>query len=299
MRTRRVTASIAGIMLTAVAAACTAQAVRSAAPASAPAGPMNILLMGLDDRPDLPGSRTDTLVVVHVPALHDRVQLVSIPRDAWVEVAGGGPRKINQVAELAGSGQAGYRALVDTVAQLAGIHINHYAAVQMPAFAELSDRIGGVSVCLCTASKDPFADADFLAGQQVVRGESALAFVRQRHQLPGGDLDRVVRQQVFLRGMLDKLSEPDHRNAVLSAAETALILDEGWDLADFAVQVNDLAGVPVETRTIPVTVDSSPNLKVDPLAVRELFAGLDASPTRQSGPDAPSTGKASEPPCVS
>jgi LCP family protein required for cell wall assembly len=285
-----VAAVVAGVTLVAVATACTVVAMRSAAPATTPAGPMNILLMGMDDRPELAGGRADTLVVVHIPARHDRVHLVSIPRDTLVEIAGGrGRHRVNQAVEL-----GGYRVAADTVGMLAGVPIDHYAVAHMPAFAELSERIGGVRVCLRSASSDPVAEADFPAGPQVVRGPSALAFVRQRHGLPNGDLDRVVRQQVFLRGVLDRLADPANRRAVLDVAGRALVLDDGWNLADFAGQVADLADVPVETRTIPVGTESGAELIVDPGAVRELFAGLDAPSTPRGGPGVP----APEPPCV-
>jgi LCP family protein required for cell wall assembly len=281
----------AGVLTLVLGAACTVRATQEARPAAPPAGQVNVLLMGLDDRDDpaVLGSRTDTLVLVHVPDRRDRVDLISVPRDTTVDIAGGyGRHKINQAFEVAkaatGSDAKGYRTVADTVGTLTGLHVDHYAAVRMPAFAELSERVGGVPVCLAKATRDPLAGADFPAGPQTVRGPSALAFVRQRHELPAGDLDRVVRQQVFLHGVLDRLSDPGVRDAVLGVARSALILDEGWDLASFAVQMKDLAGKPVQAVTVPVAAQD-PELIVDPGRVREQVVLLDAgSPDNTSGP---------------
>jgi len=284
----------AGVLTLVLGAACGVRAAQEARPPDPPTGPVNVLLMGLDDREDpaVPGSRTDTLVLVHVPDRRDRVDLISIPRDAAVDIAGGhGRHKINQAFEVAraatGSDAKGYRAVVDTVAALTGLRVDHYAAVRMPAFAELSERVGGIPVCLAAATKDPMAGANFLAGPQTVSGPNALAYVRQRHGLPAGDLDRMRRQQAFLSGVLQRLSDPGVRDAVLGMAKSALILDEGWDLAGFAVHVRDLAGKPVQPSTVPVTMQD-PEVLVDPQKVREQLVLLDnGSPGNPSGSPGP------------
>src|SRR5205823_6328089 len=90
-------------------------------PANAPTGPVNILLMGLDDRPGADdGARADTLMVVHIPAAHDRVSVLSIPRDAMVEIPGHGVNKANSAYSFGGP-----TLTATTVSTLTGLHIDH------------------------------------------------------------------------------------------------------------------------------------------------------------------------------
>jgi LCP family protein required for cell wall assembly len=252
---------------------------------------VNILVMGLDDRPGLDdGARADTLMVVHIPAAHDRVSVLSVPRDAMVDIPGHGVNRANSAYAVGGAALT-----ASTVSTLTGLHIDHTVEVHMPAIVALTDKIGGVPVCLRAASRDLFAQADFPAGQQTISGPSALAFVRQRHGLPDGDLDRILRQQAFLRAVLDKAGDPAVRDALL----TAVVPDKGWDVAGFAAQVKDLAGKPVITETVPAAseVDRTGGLRVDPAALRELVANLDTPNGPGSGGSAPQPGPSS-PPCV-
>src|SRR5690349_9507065 len=130
VRTQRAAALTAGVLTLVLGAACTVRATQEARPAAPPAGQVNVLLMGLDDRegdPAVLGSRTDTLVLVHVPERRDRVDLISVPRDSMVDIAGGyGRHRINQAFELAkaatGSEAKAYRAVAETVGTLTGLH---------------------------------------------------------------------------------------------------------------------------------------------------------------------------------
>src|SRR5699024_3958948 len=101
--------------------------------------------------------------------------------------------------------QAGARTLIATVEQLTGTTIDNYASVNLLGFHNISEAIGGVDVCLNQAVNDPYSGANFKARHQKISGSQALAFVRQRHGLPNGDLDRVVRQQVFMAGLANKV----------------------------------------------------------------------------------------------
>src|SRR5207253_618472 len=103
------------------------------------------------------------------------------------------------------SDQAGRAVLAETVENLTGVHVDHYAEISLYGFYLLSQAIGGVDVCLNHATTDKDSGADFPAGRQKVSGGAALSFVRQRENLPRGDLDRIVRQQVFLSSALQQL----------------------------------------------------------------------------------------------
>ena len=261
-------------------------------------GATDILLVGSDSRSDAEGNaltpdeinmlragdeendNTDTIMVIRIPNDGSSATAVSIPRDTYIHDAKNGNMKINGVygtyknekkAELSQKGgiegaklekeskEAGQRALMDTVSNLSGIKIEHYAEVGLLGFVLLTDAVGGVDVCLNEAVDDEFSGAKFKAGRQTLNGPDALSFVRQRHGLPRGDLDRVVRQQVFMASIVNKvlssgtLSSPTRLAELSSAVRRSVKLDANLDPAQFAMQMQNLAGGNVQFSTIPVT----------------------------------------------
>ncbi|NIH81134.1 LCP family protein [Amycolatopsis viridis] len=300
--------------------------------ARVPAGPrlsvdQNILLVGLDSRTDaqgdpLPqslldqlhagdasdgGDTTDTMMVVHVPAGGGSATAISIPRDSYVQLAGGyGKHKINSAytygkqaalntlraqgvsgAELEREADAaGARTTIETVEEFTGLAINHYAAINLAGFYALSNAVGGVPVCLKEPVHDTYSGADFPAGKQTLSGAQALAFVRQRHGLPSGDLDRIARQQAFLSGMAQVVlgggtfTDPSRLSALVDAVRQSVVLDQGWDVLTFAEQLHNLSAGAITFATIPVqslslsTPDDGDAVKVDPGQVRDFIAAL-------------------------
>ena len=200
----------------------------------------NILLLGNDSRAganaqelkalstqDDGGSvNTDTMMVLHIPANGRKATVISFPRDSWVDIPDNGKGKINSAygdgyaaaknhgGDETASESAGIRLLIRTITQLTGLHIDHYVQVNLLGFYRISNAIGGVDVCL-NAAQNPNTDSDALgkgysginlpAGHSVIKGSQALAFVRQRHGLPNGDLDRIKRQQYFLSAAFRKV----------------------------------------------------------------------------------------------
>ncbi|HKS44533.1 MAG TPA: LCP family protein [Amycolatopsis sp.] len=296
--------------------------------ASAPVAEQNILLVGLDSRTDvrgdpLPqslldqlhagdssdgGDTTDTMIVVHIPASPQApLTAISLPRDSYVEIAGGyGKHKINaaysygkqaELAELNARGvrgataeqqadAAGARLAIRTVEQFTGLTINHYVAVNLAGFSTLSLAVGGVPVCLKAPVQDSYSGADFPAGWQTLSGARALAFVRQRHGLPNGDLDRIGRQQAFLSSMAKvvlgagTLADPAKLTALIGAVQQSVEIDKGWDLLTFATQLIGPASGALTFTTIPVrsltlqTPSDGDAVKVDPVAVRSFISSL-------------------------
>ena len=261
-------------------------------------GATDILLVGSDSRSDAEGNaltpdeinmlragdeendNTDTIMVIRIPNDGSSATAVSIPRDTYIHDAKNGNMKINGVygtyknekkAELSQKGgiegakleeeskNAGRKALMDTVSNLSGIKIEHYTEVGLLGFVLLTDAVGGVDVCLNEAVDDEFSGAKFKAGRQTLNGPDALSFVRQRHGLPRGDLDRVVRQQVFMASIVNKvlssgtLSSPSKFADLSEAVRRSVKLDANLDPAQFAVQMQNLAGGNVQFSTIPVT----------------------------------------------
>ncbi|MFS0884179.1 LCP family protein [Aeromicrobium sp. 179-A 4D2 NHS] len=204
-------------------------------PQSAPADAMNILLMGSDKRVDgsIAGQRSDTMMVVNIPADRHSVGVVSIPRDSWVQVPGHGPAKINAAFSWGGPALA-----VETVEKLTGVRMDHVAVIDWEGFKELTDLLGGVRVNIPRTVTDPYSDRTWKAGTYRMDGETALAYVRQRAGLPRGDIDRIERQQAFLRSLAGQtlsrstFTSPKRLYEVLDAVTANLAVEEGWSAAD-------------------------------------------------------------------
>ena len=273
------------------------------------------------------GDQTDTIIVVHIPGGGGPATGFSIPRDSYVELPDGfGQHKINsayaygqnatrgQLAQqgISGnelavqSGAAGARTSIGAVESLTGLTITHFAAVNLAGFADISSAVGGVPVCLNSAVDDSFSGAHFAAGQQTVSGAAALAFVRQRHGLPGGDLDRARRQQVFLSSMAHTvlssttLANATTRAALLAAVDKALTVDRSLDVLSLAGQLPGLGAGSIAFHTIPVvnaaydTADDGEAVQVDPNAVqRYISATLSGSATPTSSSTTPDADGAS------
>jgi LCP family protein required for cell wall assembly len=264
---------------------------------AAPGNAQTVLLIGLDD-----SVNTDSIVLARFDP-EGSFSAVSLPRDSWVDIPGVGMGKLNSAyvqahtaaqAEGRDGDAAGAEALVRTVEALTGVEIDHYAAVDMADFAALSDAVGGVEVCLNAATRDAYSGADLPAGRQTLSGDRALAFLRQRMGLTRGELDRVVRQQAFLHGLVAKLKgeegDPAKLARLVGAARVHVRTDPGWDLLDFAARLT--SDVPVRTATMPVgepvQAASGWYLQVSPDLVRSFVAGfLTDTPGSTPAPTAP------------
>ncbi len=185
---------------------------------------------------DTGNGRTDTMLLVHVPAFGSGTgtTMVSIPRDSYVAIPGYGRDKIN--AAFATGGAA---LLAQTVEQATGLRLDHYAQVGFSGFAVLVDALGGVTVCPSAPINDPLAGVDLPAGCQTLDGRAALGYVRSR-DTPRADLDRMVDQRRFMAAMLHRAASPAvwcnpwRWYSVARAAAGALTVDRGdhaWDLA--------------------------------------------------------------------
>ncbi|WP_232519705.1 LCP family protein [Actinosynnema pretiosum] len=233
------------------------------------------------------GLNTDTLILLHIPNDSGKAVAVSFPRDSYVDIPGGyGKHKINSaygygktaaLEELGDKGesgtalelkarQAGSKSLISTIENLSGVKIDHYAEVNLVGFYEITKAVGGVDVCLNNAVQDDLSGANFKKGNQTIQGREALSFVRQRYGLLRGDLDRVVRQQVFMAGLANKvlsagtLTDPGKLGDLIDALSKSITLDEGWDVLRFATQMKGLTGGSMEFKTIPT---GNPELMTD------------------------------------
>lgn len=164
-------------------------------------GGQTFLLVGVDSRSELPttgtdakappwrpgAQRSDTMMLVHLPKDHSTAYVVSLPRDSWVDIRGHGRAKLNAAFSWGGP-----PLLIDTVQRLTGVRVDHLAVIDWSGFRKLTDAVGGVDLSVAGAPA------------RHMNGEQALAYVRERHALPRGDLDRTHRQQNYLRAVLSK-----------------------------------------------------------------------------------------------
>ena len=189
---------------------------------------VNILLMGSDDRSGEngviggadPGKRNDTTLIMHISADRSRIDVVSIPRDTMV--------KLPTCERSDGSSQAGWTAMfnvafangaahgsnadgaactIKTVESVTGVRIDHFAVIDFVGFRDMVNAVNGVPVCIPVKYADPYSGTFLDPGPQVLNGDQAIAYVRMRHgtNVSGSDLDRIDRQQEFLKNLASKV----------------------------------------------------------------------------------------------
>lgn len=230
------------------------------------------------------GGRTDTIMLMHIPALtgNGQLTLVSLPRDSSVPLAGHGRVKLNTSFALGGP-----TLLVQTVENVTGVHVDHYAEIGFGGFAGLVDDVGGVQMCPTEPISDPLAGLNIPAGCQVLDGPQALGYVRTRHT-PRGDLDRVVHQREFLGALIARASSPavllnPFRLVPLAVdAPKTITVDNGdhvWNLARLGWALRSLSRGNAVTETVPIAgfgpvTDGSSGVLWDREAAGRLFSGL-------------------------
>ncbi len=299
----------------------------SAASATEPpkvTGPLTFLLMGLDSRaganhnPETAdGSvaavggppRTDAIIVVHVPKSTDRAYVVSIPRDTYLPIADSDGRVGARNKVNAAFAHGGALRLVQTLDHFTGHKIDYPVVVDFAAIRGITDLVGGVDVVIDAESYDsyrflrdgsrypttPCRDRQgrqrncltFRKGPLHLDGQLAEYYVRQRAGLPNGDLDRVKRQQQYLRALLSKaasgdlLTDPQRFDDFVTAVGAALTVDQRMPFSGIAFSLRGLRPAELVFMTLPtVGFDRVPGvgsvvLPDEPRA-KELFAAMNA-----------------------
>ncbi|MEU4550650.1 LCP family protein [Micromonospora violae] len=222
-------------------------------PQAAAKGALNMLILGSDSRdPEgTTGSRTDSIILAHIPKDRSSAQLVSIPRDTWVPVPrskngnnGGRDAKIN-----AAYAWGGVPLMVQTVEKFTDVRIDHVMIIDFAGFVEIIDALGGVDIDSeksFTSIHPPFRT--FKQGMQRMDGEAALDYSRQRKQFADGDFARIRHQQQVIRAIMDKaasggiLTNPSRLNSFVKASSSAVSVDEKMSLLDMATDLRNLRG---------------------------------------------------------
>lgn len=226
--------------------------------------------------------RSDTMMLVHLDGDGHGVTVTSIPRDLWVPIPGHGEGKVNAAFSYGGP-----RLLVQTVEKLAHVSVDHYAAIDYAGFEGMTDAVGGVDVTVPRTVTDSANDKVWKRGRHHLDGTEALLYVRQRHGLPRGDLDRIERQHDFLRTLLgklrsdDTLTNPARLDAFLEAVSRSVTVDDtvnGGDLRRLALRYHDIDEQDITFHTAPIAAmgrrDGQDVLFLDHSRAAKLFATL-------------------------
>jgi LCP family protein required for cell wall assembly len=167
-----------------------------------PGGTQFILLIGSDLRPGVGGSRGDAL---HVLAVNPRLRkgtLLNIPRDTCASIPGNGSGKIN-----AANAYGGPPLMAQTIDNLLGIHLTYSVLVDFAGFGALVNAVGGVTINVTSSMNDHDSGAYFSPGAYHVDGGGALAFSRDRHDFPRGDITRTANQAALLIDAMAQLRQ--------------------------------------------------------------------------------------------
>lgn len=234
-------------------------------------GSVNFLLAGADNGDNgtsiaqevasgrwRPGShRSDTLIVLHLTADRKRAYLISIPRDTYVPVPGRGNQKINAAFSYGGPDLT-----LQTVEDFTGLRMQHTAVIEWIGFRDLADALGGVRVYISeTTESSKGSGGRWERGFTTLRDKRALRYVRTRYGLRNGDLDRIQRQQNFVRAALsqaaskDTLTNPLRFGRIVTAITHNLTVDTGLTnkaIRDLAFSLRGLRADDITFLTTPM-----------------------------------------------
>ena len=257
----------------------------------------NILLIGVDDPADqgglftdlssgkwTPGKfRSDAIMVLHISGDRHSAQLVSIPRDSFVDVPGLGRTKIN-----ASFSDGGPEELAQVVESLSDLRIDHAVLIDFQHLADMTTAMGGVDVVVPEAVTDPRNGYTWEQGPLHLEGDLAVAYVRQRYGMPRGDFDRIQRQQNVLRAMLDKvasagtLANPLRVTKLVTELASFVAVDDGFtpsQMRSLAISSRGIRPANMRFVTVPVTgtptIDGASVVTIDLDETADLFDAVE------------------------
>ncbi len=172
--------------------------------------PFTILLMGIDSTADVLSKNAiangDTLILITFNPKTLNATMVSIPRDSYVPIACWPRKDENKITHAAAYGND---CMMNTIQDFFGINIDYYAKINFKGLVKLVDAVGGVEVdvptTLCTDNSNREGDVCIQPGRQVLNGEQALTFARNRKQLVNGDFGRAEHQQEIIMALINKM----------------------------------------------------------------------------------------------
>ncbi|MEU4213564.1 LCP family protein [Streptomyces sp. NPDC026206] len=290
---------------------------------------MNVLLVGTDGRDKItererqryrlggaPCHCTDTVMLVHLSADHDRATVVSLPRDTYTEIPErtdetGRFRPAHVVKLNAAYAEGGPGLTVRSVERLTGVHVDHYMEVDFTSFMKTVDAVGGVQVCSVRPLKDAYTGLDLPAGTTRLDGGQALQYVRSRHLDGASDLGRMQRQQRFLASLMHEaasggvLLNPVKFQGVASAVIGSVRADRGFgsdELVGLGQAMRNLTPASAEFTSVPIAIADFPvpnvgsTVKWDEPGSAKLFQALREDRPVNAAPRAPHRAADAKPP---
>ncbi|MEV6670890.1 LCP family protein [Streptomyces sp. NPDC051162] len=267
----------------------------------------NLLVVGTDSRDRIteeerrlyhlggaPCHCTDTVMLVHLSADHDRATVVSLPRDTYSEIPehvdeAGRPHPTHVQKLNAAYAEGGPGLTVRTVEHLTGVHIDHYLEVDFTSFMKTVDEVGGVRLCTDRPLQDPFSGLNLPVGTSTLNGGQALEYVRSRHLDGAADLGRMQRQQRFVAALLHRVSQsgvllnPVMFQQVADTLLGSVRADRGLDsgeliglgqaMRNLTPAATEFLSVPIASANFPVPRVGS-TVKWDDVASARLFQAL-------------------------
>lgn len=239
--------------------------------------PMTLLFLGSNALPDsarATGVSADTVMVIRLAADRQRVDVVSLPGDALVDIPGFGRDRLSSATTRGGMPLA-----VETVEQLLHVRMDHVGVLDLDGVAEVTDAVGGVDLTV----ERPFraGAVDYAPGVHHLDGQAATAIVREQRSLPGRDLDRAQHQQAFVAALVDKLTstgtiaDPIEIREILAVAADNAAVDAELDpstLRGLVISLRNLRAEDVHFWTAPV--ESVTSQGAGPLTVQLSEDGI-------------------------
>ena len=253
--------------------------------------PMNFLMLGSDDMSgknqnidDPDGSRSDTIMLIHINAAHNRAFIMSIPRDSFVDVPAGGkwkggPNKINAAFAFGGA-----KLSAKTVYNLTKIPLDSAMIVNFSGIAKMVGAVGTVNVCVPYTVSSIHTGRVWSAGCHDMGPDETADFLRQRKSVPGGDLGRIQDQQLVVKALADRitsegiLTNPLQLDKLISTAAGSLTLDKSTNLRDLVLALKDIRPADLTFATVPTagTFDTfaGSSVKLDTAGANVLFKAV-------------------------
>ena len=216
-----------------------------------------ILVVGCDNRGTHNVGLTDTMMLVFMDMDEKKIDVLSLPRDTYVEIPGVGNNKIN----AAYSNGGGVERSIDTVEHLTGIASDNYVVVDFQGFIDCVDAIGGVDVEVDERMYKPSEGIDLQPGPATLTGEQALGFVRYRGYY-NADLGRIEHQQYFMTQLADQMltlsalpKVPQLIKIAMKNISTDLSVTDAISIATYMIQMDmtnlNMHTLPCEPKWMP------------------------------------------------
>lgn len=240
------------------------------------AQPVTFLIIGSDSREGLTslknfgpsgGERADVIMLIQIHPSTGTAQMLSIPRDLWVDIPGRGMNKINSAFAFGGA-----PLMVETLTRATGVAVNHYVEVDFVGFQAIVDKLGGVPIKFPFPARDSKSGLDVDAGTQLLNGKEALAFARSRsyQELQNGrwvsvdanDIGRTRRQQQLIFSIIRTAARPSTILALGSTVESFaehLTIDAGLaegSMIELAWRMRGVRTENINAATLPTYSDS-------------------------------------------